>query len=289
MALVAPAAIGALTWSAAALPLPSPEQRADLGGWYEEVGPGPAVMLLVRLVATGLAGWLVVAAGLQLLASAWPQVRSIADAVTPSLLRGFAGGMASLSLGVVTAPDLGAVGEPGTAVLQPIEADGGGTAAEGAGGDVSPSVAELRPIDETSAAETTTSVTVAPPGASPPTSHATPATTVASSSTSTTTEAAVGPVAQHPPAPPATPVAVAAPSSPAEVAAPADRHIVVAGDHFWALAQELVTEAQGGEPTEREVARYWRVLVDANQHRLAVPGDSDLLYVGQELVLPPVP
>jgi nucleoid-associated protein YgaU len=39
-------------------------------------------------------------------------------------------------------------------------------------------------------------------------------------------------------------------------------------------------------PPEREVARYWRRLVEANRDRLVDPGNPDLLRPGQTLTLP---
>jgi nucleoid-associated protein YgaU len=51
----------------------------------------------------------------------------------------------------------------------------------------------------------------------------------------------------------------------------------------------VVHESGDATDDERVVARYWRSLVDANRDRLVVAGDPDLIFPGQQLVLPPVP
>jgi hypothetical protein len=58
------------------------------------------------------------------------------------------------------------------------------------------------------------------------------------------------------------------------------------GDHFWAIAERTLA-AHGIDTTDdAAVARYWRVLVDANRDRLVVPGNPDLIVAGQQLVVP---
>lgn len=283
-ALIAATAVGGLAWASSLLPLPSASQLADLGGWHREVGTAHAVMVLLRLVATALSCWIAVGGTLQLLAGAWPRLRRVADAVSPSMVRGVAGGMASLSLGVVAAPGLGPEPEASTAVLQPIE-DGTSPSSTTAT-SILDGRASLRPLEdgETGVPSSSSSSIVA---SSDPSSGA----SVGPSSvdpTSTTTEPVVRPAEQHPPAPPAIPAPAPPPTLGSAPGTPVDRHVVTAGDHFWSLAHELVVEAKGSMVAEREVARYWTVLVAANRDRLVVPGEPDLLFVGQELVIPPV-
>lgn len=62
--------------------------------------------------------------------------------------------------------------------------------------------------------------------------------------------------------------------------------IVEAGDSFWSIAAETVSPTPDGEPNDRQVAGYWRRLVDANRSRLLDPDNPDLLVPGQELLLP---
>ena len=40
---------------------------------------------------------------------------------------------------------------------------------------------------------------------------------------------------------------------------------------------------------EAAVARYWESLVELNRSRLADPGNADLLFAGQVMLLPPRP
>lgn len=61
---------------------------------------------------------------------------------------------------------------------------------------------------------------------------------------------------------------------------------VLAGDHLWAIATRRVQLATGSPPEPADVEPYWLALIEANQDRLADPGDPDLLFPGQELVLP---
>ena len=39
---------------------------------------------------------------------------------------------------------------------------------------------------------------------------------------------------------------------------------------------------------ERAIVAYWQRLIDANRDGLVAPGNADLLFPGQRLVLPPV-
>ena len=72
-------------------------------------------------------------------------------------------------------------------------------------------------------------------------------------------------------------------------ASPTDeRWEVTSGDHFWSIAASTLEEAHGRAPTDAEIAVYWQELVDANLDRLDPPGDPDLIYPGQQLVVPPV-
>lgn len=61
-------------------------------------------------------------------------------------------------------------------------------------------------------------------------------------------------------------------------------HVVVAGDHFWSIAQETL----GREANDEAVMAYWNALIATNRSRLVDPGNPDLLLPGQVLVLPEV-
>jgi nucleoid-associated protein YgaU len=65
--------------------------------------------------------------------------------------------------------------------------------------------------------------------------------------------------------------------------------IVEPGDSFWSIAAEIVSvppHGAGGQPSDRQVAGYWRRLIEANRSRLLDPANPDLLVPGQELILP---
>ncbi len=65
-----------------------------------------------------------------------------------------------------------------------------------------------------------------------------------------------------------------------------DQWEIRAGDHLWLVAREVLIDVSGVEPCEREIARYWRRLIDHNRDRLVVPDNPDLVYPGQVLELP---
>lgn len=64
---------------------------------------------------------------------------------------------------------------------------------------------------------------------------------------------------------------------------------VAEGDHFWAIAEQTLQDAWGRAPTDTEIAPYWRDLVEANRERLLPPHDPDLVFPGQQFVLPTPP
>jgi nucleoid-associated protein YgaU len=61
------------------------------------------------------------------------------------------------------------------------------------------------------------------------------------------------------------------------------------GDHFWRIAEEVLTESWHRPPTDEEVTPYWARLVDHNRPGLADPDDPDLLFPGQQIVILPPP
>jgi hypothetical protein len=59
------------------------------------------------------------------------------------------------------------------------------------------------------------------------------------------------------------------------------------GECFWSIAADVLA-AQAGRPVaDGEIVGYWQRLISANTDRLVVPGEPDLLLVGQQLTLPP--
>jgi nucleoid-associated protein YgaU len=69
-----------------------------------------------------------------------------------------------------------------------------------------------------------------------------------------------------------------------------NRHAVAEGETLWTIARDRLAKASGGgsgEPTNQELTEYWAKVVAANQGRLE-SGDPDLIYRGEEIILPPV-
>lgn len=58
------------------------------------------------------------------------------------------------------------------------------------------------------------------------------------------------------------------------------------GDHFWSIAEQVVTQRDGPGAPDAVVAAYWRQLIDANRDRLVDPDNPDLIMPGQVFDLP---
>lgn len=69
---------------------------------------------------------------------------------------------------------------------------------------------------------------------------------------------------------------------------PTPEHEVVPGESFWSIAADRVAPAWPREPTDAQIATYWRRLIAANVDRLAVSEDPDLIFPGQRFILPDV-
>jgi len=72
-------------------------------------------------------------------------------------------------------------------------------------------------------------------------------------------------------------------------APPPETWVVQPGDSLWGAARRTLAATWGREPSDAEVDPYWRAVVDANRARLVDPTNPDLIYPGQELVLPTAP
>lgn len=57
------------------------------------------------------------------------------------------------------------------------------------------------------------------------------------------------------------------------------------GDHLWSIA-ESVTSQGAIQPSDGDIARYWKQLIAANIDRLADPTNPDLVFSGQVLSVP---
>ncbi len=67
----------------------------------------------------------------------------------------------------------------------------------------------------------------------------------------------------------------------------AESYTVVRGDNFWTIAENRIRSVQGGGATERQVARYWVKVVDANRSSIR-SGDPDLIFPGERVTLPAI-
>jgi nucleoid-associated protein YgaU len=87
------------------------------------------------------------------------------------------------------------------------------------------------------------------------------------------------PAPEPPPAPDADPDTEASPEPD-----PGPRqHRVQPGDHLWSIAEAAYTDHLGSQPAAADLDAYWRTVVDANPQLV----DPDLLYPGEEVVVPP--
>jgi LysM repeat protein len=59
------------------------------------------------------------------------------------------------------------------------------------------------------------------------------------------------------------------------------------GDNLWKLSANELADAHGTRPTNREIVPYWKTVIDANEDTLR-SGDPDLIYPGEEVILPAI-
>lgn len=126
---------------------------------------------------------------------------------------------------------------------------------------------------------------LAAPISSAPSTQTAPATTSPPTTAPPATSAPAPSSTVQPALPPST---TAQPTSAKPVARPSGLVTVEPGQSFWSIARAAETQLLGRAATDREVARYWLALIAANASRLVRPGDPNLLYVGQALLLPPM-
>jgi hypothetical protein len=236
----------------------------DLGPWLRDGDPATVVVALTRWAALLGAAWLLGSTLLYLAASvtrAPAAMRAVAWSTLPVVRRTVDAACAvSVTAAVVLVP-AGAAGAAGARVDDPpsvsVVRDGRG-------------LAQLPP-DSTAPPPTTGTVV-------PPTTAVTPTSTTAVTPTSTTA---------------ATPTSTTAAAVPPVTTAPraaVDTVVVAPGDNLWVLAARQLAVATGRDPRsvpDAEVAPYWVRVCDLNRDRLA-SGDPNLVYPGEQVVLPPV-
>ena len=61
------------------------------------------------------------------------------------------------------------------------------------------------------------------------------------------------------------------------------------GDSLWSIAEATLATAWGQAPDERDLAHYWWQVVQTNRPFLPIPADPNLLFPGDQVVIPPPP
>jgi len=122
-------------------------------------------------------------------------------------------------------------------------------------------------------------ISPASPAPAPPTPPTAPHTRVPAAIPATTNAAASG--AAKPPT-----VSVATGPPPPDPTS----HAAVAGDDLWSIAAAQLAQVTGhpvASLSNADVAAYWQRVCDANRSRLQ-SGDINLIFPGEQIVLPPV-
>lgn len=292
---------------------PPPLSPDGLRAWLAERDGATVGFAVLRLLAVGIAWYLVVAtvAGAVLRLLRAGRLLRWADAATVPAVRRLLTGAAGIGL-TATSAALAAVPLPtgplsatpasepappdepsppatmtrlpdGTATMRRLPEPADGTAPTSttvpsptttAGPSATPATAP-QPTAPTTAAPPTTSPAPAPdaPRPAPPAAATTPPDT---------------PADAPPDTPPDTPSAPA-PAPAADAAPGAGSWTIEAGDHLWAVAEETLADAWGRLPADHEIAAYWADLVAANRSRLPDPANPDLVFPGTTILLPPPP
>ncbi len=100
---------------------------------------------------------------------------------------------------------------------------------------------------------------------------------------------APGPPPSQPTSPPARPVSSQRP--PARPGRDADGRVwtIRPGDHLWRVASRTLASSWGRPASDSAIAGYVDAIIATNRDVFVVRGDADLVYPGQQFVLPPVP
>lgn len=253
---------------------PPPLNPGQLGDWLGRRQPAEAAFAVLRLVALGLAWYLLLATVAAVLAraSGWRSLVRVLDAVTVPAVRRMVAGCVGVSLAAAVLTG------PGGEALAEEQREASSTA------EVGETMRRLPDTPTPAIGETMRRLPDAPTPVTGPTAPAS-----APRSTAAGGEGLGGarPVMRRLP-----PVATDPAPEPAPGGAPAPAGrawTVEPGDHFWAVAERVLAEAWGRAPTDDEVDPYWRALVEANAAVLRDPGNPDLLFQGQVIAVPVPP
>lgn len=262
---------------------PPLSQPGQLGQWLEQRQPAEAAFAVVRLLALGLAWYLLVITVACTVARAIGGASLVraADAVSVPLVRRLVGGALGVTLAAATL-----TGGGGAALAE----EHIGPPGPSAGTESMHRLPDGQPFATRPAAAPTTAAPAGSRTSPVPTMQRLPATaptraspTNQTSLATTTTAAAAGD------APAVAPVPAEAAPAVAPLPAGGRTWVVQPGDHFWAVAERVLAEVWGRAPADEEVDGYWRSLVDANAGQLRDPGNPDLLFPGQIIAVPAPP
>jgi hypothetical protein len=95
-------------------------------------------------------------------------------------------------------------------------------------------------------------------------------------------------LSDHPPVPVAPDLPIdptSHPPRPAPQPAVDDHLEVVSGDNLWNVSKRHLAALTGRTPSDAEIHRYWRRVIDLNLGRLR-SGDPDLIYPGEVIFMP---
>jgi len=247
----------------------------DARAWLEQRPPVDVVFAVLRLLALAL-GWYLLAVTIASVVARLLRlaaVVTVVDVVTVPSVRRLVNAAVGLSVVATGYPGLAAAAEsapPAVEIMRRLPDD-----APDAPGALAPPEPASVPITMHRLPDEPGDELPASPSSQP---RSTQATAVAPKVT--TREPSPRAAAPTPPTAPPTPPALGpVPGS----------WTVRSGDHFWAVAEQVLSRAWGRPPTDAEVARYWRTLVETNRSRLPDPANPDLLFPGHSLTVPPPP
>ena len=260
-------AVGGLTAAAAALTLagrtlPFPRLTSPTGvlRWMTVTDSVTVAFTAARGIGVGLVGWvaltwlLAVAARLARVSAA---VRA-ADGISLPFVRR----LAELTAGVaLVAVSLAPAAHAGAAVPD------------------SPALVVMSDLGPTSPGTTTTVP-------APPTTSTTPGSTTRTTIVAPPLMTALGDQPVVSPTPTPSPPSTSPAQTVVPASAPGDTWVIHAGDTLWHVAERTATDQLGRPASLAETATQLDRLIALNASRLAVPGDADLVFPGQEFLVP---
>jgi hypothetical protein len=252
-----------LAVSGRTLPFPADLEPTRLAAWADAVGGPTVAFTVLRALAVALVvwcgvGWLL---GVAARLGRRPGAVRLTDHLSIPLVRRLADAAAGLAVAGATLSPVAVAATPAPTTLTTPET----------------AVVVMTDLGPAPSRSTTTTAT------SPETSSTTPLTvapspTVASSAIPTTS-------------PPATAATDRAPATDGGRSRPGatavgSTWVIAPGDTLWHVAETSAAEKVGRAPSPAEIVEQLDRVIAANLDRLVIPGDPDLVFPGQEFVVP---